>query len=103
MPGGVGSLNQYQYLILQNRYGIPQSNGAVLGRCELNFKKTSWIYEILSDVKTGCKWPSEESYVEDMDQISIKTANPKCRVYWCLIEFIDLRLRQTCWYFRPLL
>ncbi len=24
-----------------------------------------------------------------MDQISIKTPNPKCRLYWCLIEFID--------------
>jgi hypothetical protein len=22
-------------------------------------------------------------------QISIKTPNPKCRLYWCLIEFID--------------
>ncbi len=24
-----------------------------------------------------------------MDQISIKTSNTKCRLYWCLIEFID--------------
>ncbi len=23
-----------------------------------------------------------------IDQISIKTPNPKCRLYWCLIEFI---------------
>jgi len=23
------------------------------------------------------------------DQITIKTPNPKCRLYWCLIEFID--------------
>jgi hypothetical protein len=38
-----------------------------------------------------------------MDQISIKTPNPKCRLYWCLIEFIDLRYSQSCWYFRPLL
>jgi hypothetical protein len=26
-----------------------------------------------------------------MDQINIKTPNPKCRLYWCLIEFIDWR------------
>jgi hypothetical protein len=29
-----------------------------------------------------------------MDQISIKTPNPKCRLYWCLIEFIDWRYSQ---------
>jgi hypothetical protein len=27
-----------------------------------------------------------------MDQITIKTPNPKCRLYWCLIEFIDCEL-----------
>jgi hypothetical protein len=26
---------------------------------------------------------------ESMDQLSIKTPNPKCRLHWCLIEFID--------------
>ncbi len=37
-----------------------------------------------------------------MDQISIKTPNPKCRLYWCLIEY--WRYNQSCWYFRrPLL
>ncbi len=35
-----------------------------------------------------------------MDQISIDT-NPKCRLYWCLIECIDWRYNQSCWYFRP--
>jgi hypothetical protein len=29
-----------------------------------------------------------------MDQISIKTPNPKYRLYWCLIEFIDWRYRK---------
>ncbi len=29
--------------------------------------------------------------------------NSKCRIYWCLIEFIDWRFNQSCWYFRPLL
>ncbi len=43
--------------------------------------------------------------VWDMDQITIKTPNPKCRLYWCLIGFIDWRYSQSCWYyyFRPLL
>ncbi len=38
-----------------------------------------------------------------MDQITIKTPNPKCRLYWCLTEFVDWRYSQLCWYFRPLL
>jgi hypothetical protein len=32
-----------------------------------------------------------------------KTPNPKCRLYWCLIEFRDWRYSQSWWYFRPLL
>ncbi len=38
-----------------------------------------------------------------MDQIYINTPNPKCRLYWWLIEFIDWRYIQSCWSFRPLL
>ncbi len=41
--------------------------------------------------------------INDMDQITIRTPNPKCRLYWCLIEFIDWRYSQSFWYFRPLL
>ncbi len=33
---------------------------------------------------------------ESIDQITIKTPNPKCRLYWCLIEFIDWRYSQSC-------
>ena len=29
-----------------------------------------------------------DGYTGNMGQISIKTTNPKCRLYWCLIEFI---------------
>ncbi len=32
-----------------------------------------------------------------------RTQNPKCRLYWCLIEFVDWIYSQSCWYFRPLL
>jgi hypothetical protein len=42
-------------------------------------------------------------FVHNIDQLTIKTPNPKCRLYWCLIEFIDWRYSQSCWYFRPLL
>jgi hypothetical protein len=37
-----------------------------------------------------------------MDEGTVKTKNPKFRLYWCLIEFIDWRYSQSCWYFRPL-
>ncbi len=37
------------------------------------------------------------------DDGTIKTHNPKCRFYWCLIEFIYWRYSQSCWYSRPLL
>jgi hypothetical protein len=39
----------------------------------------------------------------NIDQISIKTPKPKFLLYWCLIDFIDWRYSQSCWYFRPLL
>ncbi len=38
-----------------------------------------------------------------MDQITIKTPNHNFCLYWCLIDFIDWRYSQSCWYFRPLL
>ncbi len=38
-----------------------------------------------------------------MDYITQETPNSKCRLYWCLIEFIDWRYSQACWYFRPAL
>ncbi len=38
-----------------------------------------------------------------MDEGTIKSPSPNCRLYWCLIEFIDWRYSQSCWYFRPLL
>jgi hypothetical protein len=45
---------------------------------------------------------SAAEYRYGMDQISTKTPNPECRLY-CLIEFIDWRYSQSCWYFRPAL
>jgi hypothetical protein len=38
-----------------------------------------------------------------LDEIIMKATNPKCRLYWCSIEFIDWRYSQSCWYFRPAL
>ncbi len=39
----------------------------------------------------------------DHGPITIKAPNPKCRLYWCLIEFIDWRNSQLSWCFRPFL
>ncbi len=33
-------------------------------------------------------------WLNSMDQITIKTPYPKCRLYWCLIEFINWRYSQ---------
>ncbi len=38
-----------------------------------------------------------------LNNYCIKTPNPKCHHYWCLIKFIDWRYSQSCWYFRPAL
>jgi hypothetical protein len=32
-----------------------------------------------------------------------KDTNPKCRLYWYFVEFIDWRYSQSCWYFRSAL
>ncbi len=55
---------------------------------------------LLNNSGTGAKHEARHA----MDQITIKTPNPKCRLYWCLIEFIDwiYSQSQSCWYFRPL-
>ncbi len=56
----------------------------------------------------------QESYSEHAKKTAIEIANDpvphelnnckdtktKCRLYWCLIEFIDWRYSQSCWYFR---
>jgi hypothetical protein len=30
-----------------------------------------------------------------MDEITIKTPKPKCRLYWCLIEFYGLEIQSV--------
>ncbi len=32
--------------------------------------------------------------------INYKDTKTRCRLYWCLIEFIDWKYSQSCWYFR---
>jgi hypothetical protein len=46
---------------------------------------------------------SKKGSVYGMDQITVKIPNAQCRLYWCLIEFIDWRCSQSCWYCRPLM
>ncbi len=36
-------------------------------------------------------------------KLTIKTPNPKCRLFGCWTEFVDGRYSQSCWYFRPAL
>ena len=82
---------------------IPSTSGSGSGR-----PKNTWIRWIRIR-NTTWKGPTASAGGENglfdftMDQISIKTTNPKCRLYWCLIELKDGRYSQSCWYFRPLL
>ncbi len=39
----------------------------------------------------------------DHGLINYKDTTTKCRLYWCLIEFIDWRYSRSCWYFDPAL
>jgi hypothetical protein len=50
----------------------------------------------------GGVWGRGRESGEDMEEGTIKTQNPKCRLYWRLIEYIDWRYNQSCWYFPPL-
>jgi hypothetical protein len=57
----------------------------------------------------SCTWREEWQFLIQiqicpvMNQIYIKTPKSECRPYWCLIEFIDWRYSQSCWYFRLVL
>ncbi len=56
---------------------------------------------IASNVNTTAVANGDADQAKNIDQITIKTSKPNCRLYWCLIEFIDGRYSQSCWYFRP--
>jgi hypothetical protein len=56
------------------------------------------IYNVIS-VKYVVSPSDWESTVHGL--INYKDTTTKCRLYWCLIEFIDWRYSQSCWYFRP--
>ncbi len=43
----------------------------------------------------------EEFYGQEHGLFSCKDTKTKCRLYVCLIEFIDWRYSQSCWYFLP--
>jgi hypothetical protein len=65
-------------------------------------------YRYLEDTLTPPPPPTDtlthanaNAYTTDIVHITIKTTNPRCRFYWCLIEFIDWRYSQSYWYFRP--
>ncbi len=45
--------------------------------------------------------PWEILTVSSHGLITYKDTKTKCRLYWRLIEFIDRRYSQSCWFFRP--
>ncbi len=64
------------------------AKGPALPKVELGF--CPWL--LLFKYRTG----------GPMDEITIKTPNPKCRLYWCLIEFIDWRYSMLVFISTPL-
>ncbi len=72
--------------------------------------------ELISSRRTGGKKDNYHTHVSShgpfrscglrigsMDKSTKKTPDLKCRLYSCLIEFIDWRYSQACLYFRPAL
>ncbi len=73
----------------------------ILYGCSIVWQVVSFFLPEGADAFEGRR--SSFAQIYTMDQRSINTPNPKCRLYWCLIEFIDWRHRQSWWYFRTLL
>ncbi len=42
-------------------------------------------------------------HINPMDLLTKKTPDHKCRRFCCLIEFMDWRYSQSCWYFLTVL
>jgi hypothetical protein len=54
-----------------------------------NAAKANNKVDLTHDEKAGAD-PMKTKYKATMDQITVKTPDPKCRLYWSLIEFIDV-------------
>jgi hypothetical protein len=67
------------------------SNGDVTG---------SGFRLIADELTAGCGGVLH-GMVRTMDEGTIKTPNPKCRLYWCLVEFIDRRTVSHVYIFDP--
>jgi hypothetical protein len=101
-----GCAQRVQNLLVHNN---SERRARVRCICSIFEKGESWTeLQLNPQVKVNCctvflkSWTSEHILmVLCMDQITIKTPNPKRRLYWCLIEFRDSRYSQSCWYFRP--
>ncbi len=61
-----------------------------------------YITRLLLPVGVGEEGRNLDAVHHRQNNYKIKTPNPKCRLYWCLIEFIDWRYSPSCYYFRPL-
>jgi hypothetical protein len=71
--------------------------------CSESRNKISVPYFLRNQGRGQRSCPSIMGNTQSIDEETINKQNPKCRLYWCLIKFIDWRYSQSCWYFRPLL
>ncbi len=77
------------------------SDGYTTGECALLIINTVHAFDscckLWMDHEKGCT--AVDSYRHGL--IHFKDTKTKCHLYRCLIEFIDWRYSQSCWYFRP--
>ncbi len=91
------SVDPFLWLILCYILGPDSWDG---GLCPCEGLRT---HHLLVDLRLWRWRESRHQWVFVMDELTIKTPNPKCRLHGCLVEFRDWRYSQSCWYFRPAL
>jgi hypothetical protein len=53
--------------------------------------------KLIANLLDLLKFENEDSYRHGL--INFKDTKTKCRLYWCLFEFVDWRYSHSCWYF----
>ncbi len=88
------------WLFLFQTYHLPSGSVGESGYQELdwNFLWVDYSISIPSQCEcTQFRTPPPPPH----GLINYKDTKTKCRLYWCLIEFIVWRNSESCWYFRP--
>ncbi len=83
----------------------------VISKCLQDFLSRFWRGENLIKKDKLCRFKTLKRRILTLNfdsnfpafhvLINYKDTKTKCRLYRCLIEFIDRRYSQSCWYFRP--